>query len=120
VRHTGVVISTPPRIAVAVEPAMLADSLIRVLETIGVDVVIDLREVDSVTAAHFDAAITTGDLPANIETDLVIRLPETGSGTTAGWVQRGVGRFAVDIPDLEAALELLNAFCPAGGPRRAP
>lgn len=104
------------RIVVAVEPLMLADSLIRVLESRGIDVVIDLRGVgshshDVVFPDHFDAAVTTGDLPDDIEADLVIRLPGEQGGPIVARLQRGAGRFEVEIADLDACLELLDAFC---------
>jgi hypothetical protein len=94
---------------------MLADSLVRLLAGMGMQVVVDLTALEGGATTRYDAAVTTGGVPPGIESDLVIELGELGTAAGAAWVQRGAGRYRVPLDGLEAALELLRAFCPAGG-----
>jgi hypothetical protein len=108
------VLSGRPQVAVAVEPPMFADALIRLLERMGVQVVIDLRDRPSVGGGRFDVVITTADWPVERDADLSVQLAGPGEDSGTAWLQRGSVRFPIPIPDLQTALDLVRAFCPAG------
>jgi hypothetical protein len=95
---------------------MLASALVRLLEGMGMQVVLDLTALEEGPAVHYDAAITTGGIPNGIESDLVIELAGSKTADAVDWVRRGDG-YLVRVDDLQAVLDLLKAFYAAGARR---
>lgn len=107
-----------PRVAIAVEPAILGDALADVLLGAGVDDVVNLRIEPADDAAGFDAAVVTVVLPGDVDADVVIELPDTPTG--AGETRVSVrGRCAaVPVTALDDVLDILDDYCPAAARRR--
>lgn len=100
-----------PRIAIAVEPAILADALADVLRQAGVDDVVDLREHD-----HVDAALVTIGL-SDVDAEVIIELPNADSGTGPAGVRVHGQTAAVHVDGLADVLRLLDDYCPGRNPR---
>ena len=104
------------RILVAVEPAILGDSLAGVLGDRGDRVdVIDLRDPQApVPTGHYDAAIVTISLPDGIDADVVIELPDHQGGGGTGSVQRGLVTARVELDGIDDLLGVLGSM-PSNG-----
>jgi hypothetical protein len=110
--------SHPYRLLVDVQPRLLSDALIRILEKIGLDEV----STDTRPPQRFDAAIVTRPLPAHIESRLVITLPEHDSAAPSGFGTVGIdGRLekTVAMGGLGAIISLLDEYYPAATSRLA-
>ena len=95
-----------PRVIIAVQPRLLADTLRRAVINAGADVVID---VDAQTKVHADVAVVMGETPAHIDADTVIRLPATEDSQT-GSITTAKGTEPAALADLAALLQTLNHF----------
>jgi hypothetical protein len=98
--------STPPRILVAVEPRVLSDLVLGLLDELALTDVTDTHT--GATSGEFAVALTSGALPAGIRAGAVIELPEDGLG--AG-VLRGAEHNVTGADDL---LDLLRALFDEG------
>lgn len=107
-----------PRVAIAVEPAILGDALADVLLGAGVDDVVNLRMEVADDGAGFDAALVTVVLPADIDADVVIELPDTPTGAGETRVSAQGRRVVVPVTALDDVLGLLDDYCPTSEPRR--
>jgi hypothetical protein len=119
-------------LAVAVGPSLFADALASVLAEDEVDEVIDLTQHDepgpdgSGAAAppgagrRFDIAVVSPGR-AEPDADVVIVLPPSGVGEVAvvGEDSRTL-RVSVVVHTVDELFDLLDAYCPAGRPRRRP
>jgi hypothetical protein len=122
-------------LAVAVGPSLFADALASVLAEDEVDEVIDLTQVNGTgpdgpgagpgaatprSGRRFDIAVVSPgrDEP---DADVVIVLPPSGEGEVAvvGEDSR-TRRVSVVVHTVDELFDLLDAYCPAGRPRRRP
>lgn len=102
-----------PRIAIAVEPVILADALAQVLRHADVDdIVVDLRSAD-----HVDAALVTIGLPGHPDAEVVIELPDAPGGTGTAGVRVHGRSASVQVQSLADVLRLLDDYCPGPSPR---
>ncbi|HVF75915.1 MAG TPA: hypothetical protein VM938_12785 [Acidimicrobiales bacterium] len=101
-----------PRIAIAVEPAILADALAEVLRYADVDDIVDLRD-----HPHVDAALVTIGLPNDVDAEVVIELPNADCGTGPAGVHVHGQSAAVRVDGLADVLRLLDDYCPGRNPR---
>ena len=101
-----------PRIALAVEPAILADALADVLRHADVDDIVDLRDPEQV-----DVALVTIGLTDDIEADVVIELPDAPGGTGPAGVRVHGRAASVRVDGLADVLRLLDDYCPGRNPR---
>lgn len=106
-----------PRVAIAVEPTILADALADVLLGAGVDDVVNLR-TDADDTTCFDAALVTVVLPDTVDADVVIELPDTPTGAGETHVSVRGYRAVVPVTALDDVLGILDDYCPAAEPRR--
>lgn len=98
------------RVVIAVEPRLLADALMRALDSPDLHVVVTLDPPPAETSAQpFDVAVVTDDLPAGITADVVLRLSGT-AGMTQGSVTTVEGTHPAALRDLAGLLETLNRF----------
>jgi hypothetical protein len=98
------------RVMIAVEPRLLADTLVRALQTPDVDVVVTLDSPMVETPAQpYDVAIVMDRLPTGVRADVVLRLAGA-AGMTEGSVTTVEGTEAAALRDLSGLLETLNRF----------
>jgi hypothetical protein len=97
---------------IAVEPRLLADTLVRALERSDVEVVVNL---DANTGPEespgdtFDVAVIMDELPTGVRADVVVRLAGTAD-MAEGSVTTVEGTEAAALRDLTGLLETLNRF----------
>ena len=96
------------RIAVAVQPPILAELLGRALRDADYDVVVvgGVDGVDSVTVVHYDLAVVSGE--SDVDADVVIRLPEEGEPSGTARTPDGVE--VVDVGDVSSVLEAVRRY----------
>lgn len=99
-----------PRIAIVVEPVILADALAEVLRQADVDDLVDLRE-------PVDAALVTTGLPDHPDAEVVIELPDAPCGTGTAGVHVHGRSASVHVQSLADVLRLLDDYCPGPSPR---
>ena len=93
------------RVAISVQPRLLADTLRRALERPDVDVVVVGHE----DPLAVDIAIITGDLPDRVTADVVVRIPDAAQAGK-GSITTPSGRESAVLNDLAAVLEALDRF----------
>jgi hypothetical protein len=98
------------RLLIAVEPRLFADALARALRTDYEIVIADVSTPPSSSAepAHFDVAITSGDLPAGVSVERLLRLPAESSGTGLGTLRTGAVERPVAVGGLSAIVAALG------------
>ena len=82
------------RVAIAVEPRLLADALQRALQRPGIDVVICVDEPSDTREERFDVAVVVDSLPPGVHADVVLRITDKAPP----------GRASVPTPDAEPAI----------------
>lgn len=98
------------RVVIAVEPRLLADTLVRALERPDVHIVVTLDSApDEAAVQPFDVAVVTDDLPAGVSADVVLRLSGTAD-MTDGSVTTVDGTQPAALGDLTGLLQTLNRF----------
>ena len=98
------------RVVIAVEPRLLADTLVRALERPDVHIVVTLDPApDEAAVQPFDVAVVTDDLPAGVRADVVLRLSGTAD-MTDGSVTTVDGTQPAALGDLTGLLQTLNRF----------
>ena len=102
------------RILLAVEPGMLEGALACVLAAGTDDEIVPVtargREV---RGGAFDAAVVSGDLPADVFAGVVITLPDRRGSGGRGTVRRGAGEVRlVEIAGAEGVVELIDRYVP--------
>ena len=93
------------RLAIAVHPRLLADTLARAVRRPFVDVIVALDQ--EVPTGHFDVAVVTGRAPDGLTADAVIRLAEDPGAASPTPVGGGESAVLV-VRDLGALLEILD------------
>ena len=98
------------RVVIAVEPRLLADTLVRALERPDVHVVVTLDPPSTeIPAQAFDVAVVTDDLPVGVSAEVVLRL-SGAAGMADGSVTTVEGTQPAALGDLIGLLETLNRF----------
>ena len=98
------------RVVIAVEPRLLADTLVRALERSDVHIVVTLDSPPAEPPAEpYDVAVVMDRLPQGISADVILRLAGT-EGMTEGSVTTVDGTEAAALRDLTGLLETLNRF----------
>ncbi|MDQ1437011.1 MAG: hypothetical protein QOK43_640 [Acidimicrobiaceae bacterium] len=115
-----------PRVGVHLGPLMLHDALSRVLVHIGLDDVVDLRDDPT---APCDGAVVGEGMASPAGASVVIRLFEDGTAavehhatdaaTAAADHADATTDDAVSLDSMALLLAVLDAHCPAEGPRVA-
>jgi hypothetical protein len=107
------VIGLPPRVAVAVEPFLLADVISEALANDGVDQVVPITRLGH---EHLDAAVVTVALPDdpddNPDADVIIQLPDSLGNSGVGVVRTAEKAEPVLIASVDTILDLLDEYCP--------
>lgn len=93
------------RVAIVVEPRLLAETLHRALRRPELDVVIYLDHVGPDDA--FDAAVVLGSAPEGMRADVVVTLPD---GLGEGSITTADGTQTVLLGDLAAVVETLHTL----------
>ena len=101
----------------AVEPAILRDALAQLLESMGVDDVVDLTDVAESGAAPIDGALVTAGQAVGVESRVRIELPDATGSAGTGRVSWHGREETVEIHDVLAVLEMLDTYCPGRAPR---
>lgn len=98
------------RLLIAVEPRLFADALARALRTDYEIVIADVSASTSPPAepTHFDAAIVSAHLPAEVSVERLLRLPEASSGTGVGTLRTGAVERQVAVGGLAAIVSVLG------------
>jgi hypothetical protein len=94
-----------PRLLVALGEGVFADAVARVLEATEVDDVVR-QEVGARLAGAYAAAIVNGALPAGVDAELVIELPD--DGPSRAYVRGPGGEEVIDLGSLEVVIDLLD------------
>ena len=97
------------RVVIAVEPRLLADTLMRALERPDVHIVVTLDPPSEPAERPFDVAVVMDELPVGVSAEVVLRLAGT-AGMTEGSVTTVEGTEAAALRDLTGLLETLNRF----------
>ena len=108
-----------PRIFVAVEPAMLGDALICVLEAAGVDDVAGPDEAADAVEPVYDLAVVTTGQGGAVRAEVRLELPNATGASGIGRVSWNGHVRAVAIRDLFSILSVLDTYCPGPDDRRA-
>lgn len=99
-------VAAATRVLIAIEPRLLSDVLIRVLDGPNVEIVVDTPAGQQ--PRHFDLAVVSAGAGTDLNANVVVRLPaiEGGEGsiTTPSGTQPAV------LGDLARLLEALNRF----------
>jgi hypothetical protein len=95
------------RILLAVEPAVLEGALAAMLAAGDSDDVVERGRL-----GHYDAAVVSDDLPAGVDADVVITLPDTRGSAGTGTVERGGVLQEVTIGGAARVVELLEEYLP--------
>lgn len=106
--HAMVTTVARRRIAILVEPRLLAETLLLALRRRDVEVVIEL-DVPPGDQRVFDVAVVTDGVPPGTAADVVIRLPRANAGD-AGSVTTAEGTEPAALGDLAALLETLDRY----------
>lgn len=107
------------RILLSVEPAFLQGALAELLATDGQDEIVQAsRGNGPVPGGAYDAAVVATDLPGNVQTDVLITLPDTRGSAGTGTVKIDKVIHEVSITTVEQVMELLNRYAPRRGHRR--
>lgn len=96
-----------PRVVIAVQPRLLADSLARALRSDGVDVVVWLDTQDD---RLFDMAIIMDSTPQPPDAPVVVRLPSADDATAEGSVTTVDGTQAALLDDLRGLIDTIHRF----------
>lgn len=98
------------RVVIAVEPRLLADTLMRALESPDLHIVVTLDPPPADDATQlFDVAVVMDELPAGVSAGVVLRLCGT-AGMSEGSVTTVDGTQPAALRDLSGLLETLNRF----------
>lgn len=108
-RAVEVIVGTR-RIMVAVNPRLLADTLVRALARPDVEVVLDPEDD---RAGTYDLAVVSSALPPAITAEVVVTLPDPAAGTQ-GSITTVEGTEPAVLGDLASLLEALNRFLRPG------
>jgi hypothetical protein len=95
------------RILLAVRPTVLEGALARMLSADQQDDVVQRAE-----DGHYDAAVVSDELPAGVQADVVITLPDTRGSGGIGTVRRADVVHDVSIGGAERVVELLEEYAP--------
>lgn len=95
------------RILLAVQPTVLEGALARMLSADPQDDVVQRAE-----DGHYDAAVVSDELPAGVQADVVITLPDTRGSGGIGTVRRADVVHDVSIGGAERVVELLEEYAP--------
>lgn len=99
-------------------PVVLQGALAALLASAGLDEIVQLHgQPDHSHAGRYDVAIVTGALPESVRTDVLIMLPDTGSGAGTASVTTGHGTHQVHVESHGQVLDLLDEFFPSAVPR---
>ncbi len=108
----------PPRVLVAVEPALLGRVLTELLQGIGEDEVTNLADGATLPPPHpFSAALVSATHADEGIAEVVVVVPAPGQ--TMGQVHTGTATLEVDMQAPLAVLDVLDRFCPATRRRAA-
>ena len=99
------------RLLIAVEPRLFADALARVLRTDYQIVIADVsqRSFPNAERMHFDVAIVSDHLPAEVSAERLLRLPEASSGTGVATLRTGAVERPVTVGGLSSIVAVLGA-----------
>ncbi len=101
------------RILLVVEPGVLEGALARLLSVGFDDEVVQVgRTGRTAPRGGYDAAVISDELPAGIQADVVITLPDTRGSAGTGTVRNGEAVHEVSIGGAERVLELLEQYAP--------
>ena len=102
------------RILLAVEPGMLEGALACVLAAGTDDEIVPVQRLGrDVRGGAYDAAVVSGELPADVRVGVVITLPDRRGSGGKGTVRRGAGEVRlVDIGSAQGVIELLERYVP--------
>jgi hypothetical protein len=109
--HAHPVDAESPVVAVAVQPRLYADALVRALQKTGCRIVRLDEDVPDASAESCEIVILSGDeTPAPSPARVVIRLPENGIAADAAVITEA-GEAFVSIDNLETIIELVEVHC---------
>jgi hypothetical protein len=94
----------PRTVALVVAPRLLSDTLQIALSTLDLEVV-----VRDAPAGRYDLAVVTASKAGDVSADVVLCLPEPGSGV--GSITTPEGRREVVLDSLAAVLAQVRALC---------
>lgn len=99
----------------AVEPALYETALSFLLEEADVDDVISFAERDGDVSGRYDVAVVSTGLPPQVDSDVVIYLPDTDSGAGELRVETAKGSRTIRIEGPREIFEVIDLTIP--GPR---
>jgi hypothetical protein len=106
-------VSVRPRLLLVVKPAVYEAGLSYLLAKADVDQIVCSRGDDAAVEGSYDVTVVTGDLPNGVDTETVIRLPVTESGTGELTVTTGGESRTVMVGDVRQIFEVIDDAMPS-------
>jgi hypothetical protein len=105
-------VSVRPRLLLVVQPAVYEAGLWHLLARADIDQIVCSHGDDGVVEGSYDVTVVTGDVPDGVDTQTVIRLPATESGTGDLTVTTGGESRTVPVGDVREILEAIDDAMP--------